>query len=147
MKKYEVLASYHSNSKEKVVKCSIIINPNCGKHRPSNYGRKHISVLCDIIKTEKQRKGKETAPSSMKSGNETLISKVTRPTNIGKKTLTATLQICHLFLQKLNPGVYGLNGWLDSPHEKGSGNLTKVVQNELFSKAHTNKLLNRSPPL
>ena len=56
MKKYEVLASCHSNSKEKVAKCSIITNPNYGKHKPSNYGRKHISVLCGITKTEKQRK-------------------------------------------------------------------------------------------
>ena len=124
MKKYEVLASCHSNSKEKVVKCSIITNPNCGKHTPNNYCRKHISVLCDIIKTEKQRKGKGTVPSSMKSENETLISKLTRPANTGKESLTATLQICHLFLQKLDTGVYGLNGWLNSLHEKGSGNLT-----------------------
>ena len=56
MKKYEVLVSYPSNSKEKVAKCSIITNPNCGKHKPSNYGRKHISVLSGITKTEKQRK-------------------------------------------------------------------------------------------
>ena len=55
MKKYKVLASYHSNSKEKVAKCSIITNLNCGKHKPSNYDRKHISVLCDITKIEKQR--------------------------------------------------------------------------------------------
>ena len=58
MKKYEVLASYHSNSKEKVAKCSIITNPNYGKHKPSNYGRKHKSVLCDITKTKKQKKRK-----------------------------------------------------------------------------------------
>ena len=56
MKKYEVLASCHSNSKEKIETCSIITNPNCGKHKPSNYGRKHISVLCDITKTEKTKK-------------------------------------------------------------------------------------------
>ena len=123
MKKYEVLASYHSSSKEKVAKCNIITNPNCGKHKPSNYGMKHKSVLCDITKTEKQRKGKETV-LSMKSRNETLISKAIGPTNAGKKTRTATLQISHLFLQKLNTSVYGLDGWLDSPHEKGSSNLT-----------------------
>src|SRR6266702_4780452 len=105
MKKYEVLASCHSNSKEKVAKCSIITNPNCGKHKPSNYGRKHKSVLCDITKIKKQRKGKETVLSSMKSRNETLISKATGPTNAGKKTLMATLQISHLFLQKLNTSV------------------------------------------
>ena len=58
MKKYEALASYHSNSKEKVAKCSIITNPNCGKHKPSNYGRKHKSVLYDITKTEKTKKRK-----------------------------------------------------------------------------------------
>ena len=110
MKKYEVLASYHSNSKEKVAKCSIITNPNYGKHKPSNYGRKHKSVLCDITKTKKQKKGKETVPSSMKSRNETLISKATRSTNARKKTLTATLQISHLFLQKLNTSVYSLDG-------------------------------------
>ena len=59
MKKHEVLASCHSNSKEKVAKCSIITNSNCGKHKPSNYGRKHISVLCVITKTKitKKRKG------------------------------------------------------------------------------------------
>ena len=108
MKKYKVLASCHSNSKEKVAKCSIITNPNCGKHTSNNYRRKHISVLCDRTKTEKQRKGKGTASSSMKSENETLISKTTRPTNVGKKTLTTTLQIRHLFLQKLNTGIYGI---------------------------------------
>ena len=124
MKKYEVLASYHSNSKEKIAKCSIITNPNCDRHKPSNYGRKHKSVLYDIKKTEKQRKGKETVISSVKSRNETLIPKVTGSTNAGKKTLTATLQISHLFLQKLNTDVYGPNGWTDSLHKKGSGNLT-----------------------
>ena len=92
MKKYEVLVSCHSNSKKKrIAKCSIITNPNCGKHMPNNYCRKHISVLCDITKIEKQRKGKGTTPSSMESGNETLISKMTRPTNAGKKVLTMTL--------------------------------------------------------
>ena len=60
----------------------------------------------------------------MKSGDETLISKATGSTNARKKTLTATLQISHLLLQKLNASVYGLNSWLDSPHEKGLGNLT-----------------------
>ena len=124
MKKYEVLASYHNNNKEKVAKCSIITNPNCGKHKPSNYGRKHKSVLYNMTKTEKQRKEKETVLSSMKSSNETLISKATGSTNAGKKMLTATLQISHLLLQKLNASVYGLNSWLDSPHEKGPGDLT-----------------------
>lgn len=124
MKKYEVLASYHSNSKEKVAKCSIITNPNCGKHKPSNYGRKHKSVLYNMTKTEKQRKGKEMGLSSMKSSNETLISKATGSTNAGKKTLTETLQISHLLLQKFNASVYGLHSWLDSPHEKSLGNLT-----------------------
>ena len=61
MKKYEVLASYYSSSKKKkeeIAKCSIITNSNCGKHKPSNYGRKHISVLCVITKTEKTKKRK-----------------------------------------------------------------------------------------
>ena len=59
MKSYEVLASYYSSSKrkkEEIAKCSIITNSNCGKHKPSNYGRKHKSVLYDITKTEKHRK-------------------------------------------------------------------------------------------
>ena len=132
MKKYEVLASYYSSSKKKkkrkrkeeIAKCSIITNSNCGKHKPSNYGRKHKSVLYDITKTEKQRNGKETVLSSVKSRNETLIPKATGSTNAGKKTLAATLQVSHLFLQKLNMDIYGLNGWTDSPHKKGSGNLT-----------------------
>jgi len=58
-----------------------------------------------------------------------------------------TLQVYHLLPQSLNPCINGVNSRLNSPHEKGSGNLTKVVQNELHSKAHTNKLLNHSPPL
>ena len=126
MKKYEVLASYYSSSKKKkkIAKCSIITNSICGKHKPSNYGRKHKSALYDITKTEKQRKGKETMPSLVKSRNETLIPKAIGSTNAEKKTLTATLQISHLFLQKLNTSVYSLDGWLDSPHKKGSGDLT-----------------------
>ena len=136
MKRYEVLASCHSNSKKKkvVAKCSIITNPNCGKHTPNNYCRKHISVLCDKTKTEKQKKGKGTTPSSMKSGNETLISKMTRSTNAGKKALTTTLQIYHFFLQKLDTGIYGINDWLNFPHKKGSGNLTKMIKNKLHGK-------------
>ena len=58
MKKYEVLASCHSNSKEKVAKCSIITNLNCGKYKPSNYGRKHISVLYNITKNRETKKRK-----------------------------------------------------------------------------------------
>ena len=81
--------------KREIAKCSIITNPNCGKHKPSNYGRKHKSVLYDITKAEKQRKGKETVQSSVKSRNETLIPKATGPTNAGKKTLAATLQVSH----------------------------------------------------
>ena len=124
-KKYEVSASYYSSSKKKeIAKCSIITNSNCGKHKPSNYGRKHKSALYDITKAEKQRKGKETVLSSMKPRNKTLIPKVTGSTNAGKKMLAATLQVSHLFLQKLNTDVYGLNGWTDSPHKKGLGNLT-----------------------
>ena len=75
-KKYEVLVSYYSSSKKKkgeIAKCSIITNSNCGKYKPSNYGKKHKSALYDITKAEKQRKGKETVLSSVKSRNETLI--------------------------------------------------------------------------
>ena len=57
------------------------------------------------------------------------------------------LQFCHLLLQSLNPCVNNINGWLNSPHENSSGNLTEIVQDELHSKTHTNKLLNRGPPL
>ena len=83
----------------------------------------------------------------MKSGNETLIFKTTRPTNAEKKVLTTTLQIRHFFLQKLNTGIYGINSWLNSPHKKGSGNLTKMIKDKLHCKTHTDKFLNHSPPL
>ena len=89
---------------------------------------------------------RETA-SLTKPRNEGLVSKMAGLANAGKKALTTTLQVCHLLPQCLNSCINGVNSRLNSPHEKGSGNLTKVVQNELFSKAHTNKLLNRSPPL
>ena len=49
-------------------------------------------------------------PSLVKSRNETLIPKAIGSTNAEKKTLTATLQISHLFLQKLNTGVRNGNG-------------------------------------
>ena len=88
----------------------MITNPNYGKHTPNNYCRKHISDLCDITKAGKQRKGKGIAPSSMKFGNETLVSKTIGPTNARKKALVTTLQICHLFLQKLDTGIYSING-------------------------------------
>jgi len=35
----------------------MITNPNYGKHTPNKYYRKHISVLDDITKAGKQRKG------------------------------------------------------------------------------------------
>ena len=70
----------------------------------------------------------------MKSRNVTLIPKATGSTNAGKKTLAATLQVSHLLLQKLNADIYGLNGWTDFPHKKGSGNLTKMLKNKLHSK-------------
>ena len=105
----------------------MITNPNCGKHTPNKYYSKHINVLCDITKTGKQRKGKGTASSSMESGNESLVSKTTGPTNAGKKVLATTLQIRHFFLQKLDTSIYSINDWLNSPHKKGSGNLTEVV--------------------
>ena len=61
--------------------------------------------------------------------------------------LTTTLQVSHLLSQSLNAHVNGINSRLNPPYEEGSGNLTKMVQYELYSKAHANKLLNRSPPL
>ena len=109
----------------------MITNPNCGKHTPNKYYRKHISVLCDITKIGKQRKGKGTTSSSMESGNESLVSKTIGPTNAGKKALTMTFQIRYLFLQKLDTGIYSINGWLNSPHKKGSGNFTEVIKNKL----------------
>ena len=72
---------------------------------------------------------------------------MTRSTNAGKKTLTTTLQVCHLLPQSLNACINGINNKLNPPHEEGSGNHTKMVQNELYNEAHANKLLNRSPPL
>ena len=61
--------------------------------------------------------------------------------------LAATLQISHLFLQKLDADIYGLNGWTDFSHEKSSGNLSKVLKNKHHSKTYADKLLHRSPPL
>ena len=83
----------------------------------------------------------------MKPINERLISKTAGLTDARKKVLTTTFQVCHLLPQSLNPCINGVNSRLNSPHEKGSGNLMEVVHNELYSKAHTNKLLNCSSPL
>ena len=60
---------------------------------------------------------------------------------------TASLQVCHLFLQHLNTCINGINGWLNFPHKKGAGNLSQVIKNKVYSKSDTNKLLNRGPPL
>ena len=67
--------------------------------------------------------------------------------NARKKALTTTFQVCHLLPQSLNVCINGINNGLNPPHEEGSGNLMKMVHNELHNKAHANKLLNRSPPL
>ena len=40
-----------------------------------------------------------------------------------------------------------INSWLNSPHKKGLGNLTKMIHNKLHSETHIDKLLNRGPPL
>ena len=56
-------------------------------------------------------------------------------------TFTTTLQVHHLLPQSLDTGINGINSRLNLLHEEGSGNLMKMVQNELHSKAHTNKLL------
>ena len=124
----------------------MVTNPNCGKHTPNKCYREHISVLDEVIR-EGKKKEKEIASPSTKSGNESLISKTVRPTNARKKALVTTLQVCHLFLQNLNPCINSINGWLNSPHKKGSGNLMEMIQNKLHSKTHIDKLLNRGPPL
>ena len=100
MKKYEVLALYVITIVKVVAKCSIIItNPNCGKHTPNKYYRKHMSVLDEVIrerkqkKKQKKRKKKGTASSSTESRNESLISKTARPTNARKKVLMLKILI------------------------------------------------------
>ena len=126
----------------------MITNPNCGKHTPNKCYRKHISVLDEVIKEGKQKEEKkETASSSTESRNEGLISKMARPTNARKKALATALQVCHLFLQTLNPRINSINSWLNSLHKEASGNLTEMIQNKLHSKTHTNKLLNCDSPL
>ena len=70
-----------------------------------------------------------------------------RPTNVGKKALATALQVCHLLLQSLNLCINSINGWLNSLHENGLGNLTEMVQNKLHSEIHTEKLLNHGSPL
>ena len=41
--------------KEEIAKYSIITNPKCGKHKPSNYGWKY-KVFYDINRETKKRK-------------------------------------------------------------------------------------------
>ena len=126
----------------------MITNPNYDKHTPNKCYRKHISVLDEVIKEGKQKEEKkETASSSTESRNEGLISKMARPTNARKKALATALQVCHLFLQTLNPRINSINSWLNSLHKEASGNLTEMIQNKLHSKTHTNKLLNCDSPL
>ena len=57
-----------------------------------------------------------------------------------------SLKVCHLLSQSLNACVNGINSRLNLLHEEGLGNFTKMVQNELYSKAHTNNLLHHSSP-
>ena len=61
--------------------------------------------------------------------------------------LMMTFQVHHLLPQSLNACINGINSRLNLLHEEGSDNLTKMVQNELHSKAHANKLLYRSSSL
>ena len=125
----------------------MITNSNYGKHTPNNCYREHISVLGKVIREEKKNRKKEIASSSTESENESLITKTTGPIDARKKALVPALQVCHLLLQSLNPCINSINSWLNSPYKKGSSNLMKMIQNKLHSKTHTDKLLNRSPPL
>ena len=84
---------------------------------------------------------------STKSGNESLISKTIGSSNTRKKVLTTSLQVRHLLLQSLNACINGIHSRLNLLYEEGSGNPTQVVQHELYSKAHSNQLLDCSPPL
>ena len=83
----------------------------------------------------------------MESRNESLVSKAARPTNARKNVLATALQVCHLLLQSLNLCINGINSWLNSPYENGSGNLTEMVQDKLHSETHTDELLNCGSPL
>ena len=96
---------------------------------------------------QKRGGGGGTTSSSTKSKNKGPISKTAGSTNAGKKMLTTTLQVYYLLPQHLNVCVNGINSRLNPPHEEGSSNLMKMVHDELYSEAHTNKLLNCSPPL
>ena len=71
---------------------------------------------------------------------------MTRSTNTRKKALTMSLQVRHLFPQSVDACINGINSRLNLLHKEGLGNLTKMVQSELYSKAYTNKLLYRNPP-
>ena len=72
----------------------------------------------------------------MKPKDKRLVSKAARPTNASKKTLTTTLQICHLFLQSLNLRVKSIYNRLNLSHEKGSSNIIEMVKDELHSKTY-----------
>ena len=58
-----------------------------------------------------------------------------------------TLQVLHPVPQNLDVCINGINNRLNLLHEEGLGNLTQVVQHELYNKAHSDQLLDRSPPL
>ena len=100
-----------------------------------------------MLDKEVSKESKREIASSTKPRNEGLISETTGFVNVRKKVLAATFQVCYLLPQSLNSCINGVNNKLNSPHTKDSGNLMEMIQNELHSKAYTNKLLNRSPLL
>ena len=99
------------------------------------------------MKMKCTRWGSKRKKKSTKPRDKRLVSKAAGPTNASKKTLTTALQVCHLLLQSLNSCVSSIYNGLNLFHEKGSGNLTKMVQDKLHNKTHIDQLLNRSPPL
>ena len=80
-----------------------------------------------MLDKEISKESKRESASSTKPKNERLISKTARPTDARKKALATTFQVYHLFPQSLNMCINGVNSKLNSPHEKGSGNLTEMV--------------------
>ena len=53
-----------------------------------------------VVKEGKeQKKKRETTSTNLR--DKRLVSKAARPTNASKKTLTTTLQVCHLLLKVL----------------------------------------------
>ena len=86
-----------------------------------------IDTRIETLKKEKNRKKKKKGTASTKPRDKRLVSKVAGPTNASKKMLTTTLQVCHLLLQSLNSCVSSIYNGLNLFHEKGSGNLTKMV--------------------